>query len=76
MKLKYVCKYCGKNIGEVDPARVTEEQLGLHALTPIERQDIITYDLNGDMVAKIVCEYCQEALEKNPELSLISSPLQ
>ncbi len=74
--IKYVCKHCGQYLGEINPENVSEEQLGLHTLTPRERKSIITYDINGDLIAKVVCEYCQEALEKNPELNLISNPLQ
>jgi len=74
--LKYVCKHCGQLLGAFDTAHLTEEKLGLHTLTSSERESIITYESNGDMVIKVVCEYCQEALEKNPELNLISNPLQ
>ncbi len=69
MSIKYVCRYCGKEIGEIDDGNVTEFQLGFHFLTPEERKHIISYEADGDTVAKIICEYCQEALERNPELS-------
>lgn len=74
--IKYVCKYCGQELGEFNDTVSNEEQLGFHSLTPIERESIITYMSNGDVVAKIICDYCQEALERNPELSLIPNPLQ
>ncbi|OEG00294.1 hypothetical protein BHF71_05160 [Vulcanibacillus modesticaldus] len=74
--LRYVCKYCGQNLGRIDLNQVDEVRLGLQSLTPLELKSIITFELNGDMTANIICEYCQEALEKNPELSLISNPLQ
>lgn len=74
--IKYICKYCGEHLGAIDDTAITREQLGLDSLTLDERQSIITYESNGDIVAKIICEYCQEAIEKTPELSLISNPLQ
>lgn len=74
--LKYVCRYCGQELGNVDVDEIGEERLGLNSLTPLELKSIITYEQNGDMIAKIICEHCEETLEKNPELSLIPNPLQ
>jgi hypothetical protein len=45
-------------------------------LTPEERRDIISYNIDGDVTVKVVCDYCREALEENPELSLLANPLQ
>lgn len=74
--IKYKCKHCGDSLGEVNRVHVDEGQLGLHFLTASERESIITYESNGTMVANVVCEYCQQAIENNPELSLIPNPLQ
>lgn len=74
--IKYVCKFCGQILGEVDYKDFYECNLGFDFLTLIERENIITYESNGDLLVKIICEYCEEALEKNPELFLISNPLQ
>ncbi|MBO8172679.1 MAG: anti-sigma-F factor Fin family protein [Bacillaceae bacterium] len=73
MSVKYVCRYCGKEIGSIHDNHITEYQLGFHFLTPEERKHIISYTSDGDIVARVICEYCQEALERNPELS---NPLQ
>ncbi len=74
--IKYICRYCGQNMGEIDHGLINDKQLGIESLTPQERKDIITYMSNGDKVIHIICEYCQETIEKNPELILISNPLQ
>lgn len=74
--IKYTCRYCGQQIGEINEQQMDIEQLGLHSLTPSEQKNIITYKSNGDIIAKVICEYCQETLEENPELLLISNPLQ
>lgn len=76
MTVKYVCRHCRTLLGEIRSDRVTEWQLGFHFLTPAERRDIITYNPNGDVMVKVSCDYCREALEANPELALISNPLQ
>ncbi|TCS80162.1 anti-sigma-F factor Fin family protein [Tepidibacillus fermentans] len=74
--IKYVCKHCGHHLGLIDQAVVDEARLGFDSLTIEERESIISYESNGDIVANVVCEYCQEALEQNPELILLSNLLQ
>jgi hypothetical protein len=76
MSIKYICRHCLTFQGEIDSGDVSETQLGFHFLTPEERRDIIAYNADGDVTVKVVCDYCREALESNPELSLLGSPLQ
>jgi hypothetical protein len=75
MSVNYICRHCSMQIGTIEQ-QVDESQLGLNSLTPEERKDIITYNQNGDLTLKVVCDYCKEALENNPELTLCTSPLQ
>ncbi|OAS19481.1 anti-sigma-F factor Fin family protein [Paenibacillus oryzisoli] len=74
--IKYICRHCHTFVGEINQRAITEQQLGFHFLTPDERRDIISYNTNGDVTVRVVCDYCREALEANPELSLLASPLQ
>ncbi|GAE09947.1 hypothetical protein JCM10914_6341 [Paenibacillus sp. JCM 10914] len=55
---------------------ITEAQLGFDSLTPEERKDIIAYDFNGEVMVRVTCDHCREALEAHPELSLLANPLQ
>ncbi|EGL81863.1 hypothetical protein CathTA2_2648 [Caldalkalibacillus thermarum TA2.A1] len=71
MAIHYVCRHCGLKLGEIN-APVTEEQLGFHTLNPEEKQDILLYQENGDIVAQVTCEHCQEAIERNPEWLLLN----
>jgi hypothetical protein len=76
MAVKYICPHCRSTVGTIDSPLVTEQQLGFHFLTPEERSDIIAYNPNGDVIVNVVCDYCREAIEANPELVLIPNPLQ
>jgi hypothetical protein len=76
MAIKYICRHCLTFQGEINSSNVNEAQLGFHFLTPEERRDIISYNIDGDVTVKVVCDYCREALEENPELSLLANPLQ
>ncbi|MEB3103259.1 anti-sigma-F factor Fin [Ferviditalea candida] len=76
MSIKYICRHCHATIGEIEKPLISEEELGFHFLTPEERRDIISYNQDGGMTVKVVCDYCKEALDNYPELSLLVNPLQ
>ncbi|CAM3098705.1 anti-sigma-F factor Fin family protein [Paenibacillus sediminis] len=76
MAINYICRHCRTFIGRIDSPKVTEMQLGFHFLTPEERRDIIAYDSSGEVTVRVTCDYCREAFEGNPELTLLSNPLQ
>lgn len=64
-------------MGEIDGARVTPEALGFSILTAGERADMIQYDaMNETTYVKTVCEHCEAALRRHPELLLSQTPLQ
>jgi len=68
MALHYHCRHCGVKVGSIDQISLDSEHLGFNQLTDDERQDMINYQPNGDIDVKTICEDCQEALERNPEL--------
>jgi len=76
MAIQYVCRYCWTPIGRIEDDHVTEMQLGFHWLTPEERKDIISYELDGEIRVQVICDTCQEMLQYNPELSLLPNPFQ
>ncbi|WP_042171220.1 anti-sigma-F factor Fin family protein [Paenibacillus gorillae] len=76
MAVNYICRHCRTSMGTIEQSGITEQQLGFHFLTPEERSDIIAYNPNGDVTVKVICDYCREALDANPELVLVASPLQ
>lgn len=70
MEWEYICRYCQTVVGKIDASQVTEQQLGLDQLTPEERKDIITSNINGKQQVRIICETCQQTIDKNPDLLL------
>lgn len=63
-------------LGRFENDQVPEYRLGLQFLTPEERKRIISYNSNGDVTVKVICEYCSQTLDSHPELALLSNPLQ
>jgi len=77
MQIVYFCRHCRSYMGELDGDRVDDRRLGFHSLTDEERADIITYNRQiNSIYVRTICEFCQEALERNPELTLVDNPLQ
>ncbi|RBW67669.1 anti-sigma-F factor Fin family protein [Bacillus taeanensis] len=66
MAIYYNCRHCGVNVGVLEEKSLHIEQLGFHLLTNEERMEMIETDYQGNTVVKIICEDCQEALERNP----------
>jgi len=67
MAIHYFCRHCGIKVGSLEDLSLYSDQLGFHHLTNDERKEFIQYLPNGDIHVKIICEDCQEALERNPE---------
>lgn len=73
MAIYYLCRHCGLSLGHIADGQVSESQLGFDRLTPEERKDIITNDMDGNQVVNITCESCQQVLETHPERMLYPS---
>ena len=71
MRLEYICRYCHSWLGSIDRGNLSDQQLGFDQLTPEERADIITSNMNGIQQVRIICETCQQTLEENPDLYLL-----
>lgn len=68
MTIRYICPHCGVEYASIGSSVAGEARLGLASLTEDEREHIISYETNGDVTAKISCQYCSEAINRNPEL--------
>lgn len=67
MTIHYHCRHCGVSMGKLDQLSVHSERLGLHTLSNEERQDMVSYDQQGDIHITSICEDCQEILQRNPD---------
>ncbi len=68
MPIHYHCRHCSTQMGTIDNISLETEQLGFHKLTDEERQEMVSYDSNGDIHIQAICEDCHEALQRNPDL--------
>lgn len=68
MTVHYFCRHCSAKLGSIENNMIQSQQLGLHKLTEEERQEMITYQPDGDVHIQAICEDCHEALSRNPNL--------
>lgn len=76
MSIHYVCRFCGHNMGEIKNRFITEQHLGFDTLTAEEKKTVLSYKENGDIQANVICEHCQETIDRSPELLLQPNILQ
>lgn len=70
MAIYYYCRHCNVQVGKIEETLVSATQLGFDHLTAEEKKEMIDYDSDGNVYVKVICEDCQEALERNPLLHL------
>ncbi|HHU76939.1 MAG TPA: anti-sigma-F factor Fin family protein [Firmicutes bacterium] len=58
MKVTYICDLCGFPQETVEIGEVDLEKLGLHTLTPEEREDIIKYNEKQGLLLYTICSDC------------------
>lgn len=67
MAVHYYCRHCGTEVGQLDHNEMSYNRLGFNNLTLDERMEMLHYQTNGDLHVKVICEDCQESLERNPD---------
>ena len=67
MAIHYQCRHCQLPLGSLTQS-VHASDLGIHVLDSSHRDEVLTYQENGDIHVRAICEDCQEALATNPTL--------
>ncbi|HLR61619.1 MAG TPA: anti-sigma-F factor Fin family protein [Lentibacillus sp.] len=67
MAIVYKCRHCGQEIGKLDQQMVDTSMLGLDQLSSEDKRDMISYEANGGITIKSICESCEESLESLPQ---------
>ncbi|RLL41682.1 DUF2757 family protein [Oceanobacillus piezotolerans] len=67
MSIVYSCRHCGQQIGKLDQKVVDTSILGFNQLSVKEKEEMIHYQDNGNILVKSICESCEESLGRYPE---------
>ncbi|WP_221569253.1 anti-sigma-F factor Fin family protein [Alkalihalobacillus sp. TS-13] len=76
MAVYYSCKHCGVHIGKLDVSSTASTNLGFDHLSDQEREEYISYDDQGHVYVKSICEDCYEMLRRNPDLHALDTFIQ
>lgn len=66
MAIVYTCRHCGNEIGKLEQKVMDTSILGFDQLTAKEKEEMITYEKNGDVQIQSICENCEETLGNHP----------
>lgn len=77
MVIHYVCRHCASTLGKIPWAADENSamRLGWNNLSEEERRGTFYHNANGDCIVRVVCEYCEQALDEHPELWLVDKPI-
>lgn len=66
MPIVYKYRHCNQEIGKLDQRMVDTSMLGLDQLSTEDKRDMISYEANGNVTIKSICESCEESLGSHP----------
>ncbi|SFG37051.1 Protein of unknown function [Halobacillus alkaliphilus] len=66
MKIRYYCRHCQRQVGELDAKHVDVSQLGLDLLNEEDHQQMVHMHANGDLNIRTICDSCKETLDQHP----------
>ncbi|MCP3032121.1 anti-sigma-F factor Fin family protein [Halobacillus sp. A1] len=66
MNIHYICRHCQRQVGKLDRERVEISELGLECLTEDDHKEMVTYDREGNMNIRTICDSCERSLQQNP----------
>ncbi|MHA6252903.1 anti-sigma-F factor Fin [Oceanobacillus sp. CAU 1775] len=66
MAVVYQCRHCNQSIGTLEENVLDEAILGIAELSREEKEAMLKYQSNGDLLVYAICEQCEEALMLHP----------
>ncbi|MBH0231837.1 anti-sigma-F factor Fin family protein [Halobacillus yeomjeoni] len=66
MKIRYFCRHCKNQVGELDAKQVDVSQLGFDLLNDEDQQQMVHMNSQGNMDIRTICDSCKETLDKHP----------
>lgn len=67
LAIVYKCNHCEHVVGIINQKVVDPATLGWNNLSPDEQHRLITYEVEGHITVKTICESCEQTLKSHPE---------
>lgn len=66
MPIRYKCRHCDTEIGQLPLDSIDEQFLLKNDITPEEQDTYIEHGSEGNYTIQCICEECQNSLQKFP----------
>ena len=76
MAIRYTCRHCETEIGTLPFESVKETILQLQKMDEGEEEHFLTYEKDGALTVRCICEQCEQSLRTFPDYYTLNKWLQ
>ncbi|HJF32873.1 MAG TPA: anti-sigma-F factor Fin family protein [Sporosarcina psychrophila] len=76
MAIRYTCRHCETEIGILPFESVKETVLLLQQIDEGEAEQFLTYEKDGALTVRCICEQCEQSLQRFPDYYTLNKWLQ
>ncbi len=76
MAIRYTCRHCETEIGTLPFESAKETVLLLQKMDEGEVEHFLTYELDGELTVRCICEQCEQSLRSFPDYYTLKKWLQ
>jgi len=76
MAIRYKCRHCETEIGTLPFESAKETILQLQKMDEGEEERYLTYEQDGELTVRCICEQCEQSLQRFPDYYTLNKWLQ
>lgn len=76
MAIRYTCRHCDTEIGTLPFESAKETILLLQKMDEGEEERFLTYEQDGELTVRCICEQCEQSLQRFPDYYTLNKWLQ
>ena len=76
MAIRYTCRHCATEIGTLPFESVKDTILQLQKADEGQEEQFLTYEKDGDLTVRCICEQCEQSLQRFPDYYTLNKWLQ
>ncbi|CAM3255337.1 anti-sigma-F factor Fin [Filibacter tadaridae] len=76
MSIRYTCRHCEVEMGKIPFESVKETVLLLQKIDTGEEERFLTYEKDGALTVRSICEQCEQSLQRFPDYYTLNKWLQ
>lgn len=76
MAIHYKCRHCNTEVGSLPFESARETVLLLQKMDEAEEERFLTYEKDGALTVRCICEQCEQSLQRFPDYYTLKKWLQ